>query len=77
MLLASKDGIGCDLCGREYKHKFSYYSAEFTKISADAEKKMTGPTEVDKKYLNLDICQICYDGFAKKVVEVAKAKGLA
>jgi hypothetical protein len=77
MLLTSKDGIACDLCGREYKRKFSYYSAEFTKISADAEKKVTGPTEVDKKHLNLDICEICYNSLAQKVVEIAKAKGLA
>lgn len=77
MLLPSKDGIACDLCGKKYQHKFSYFSAEFTKISADAEKKITGPVDVDKKYLNLDICMGCYEILAQKVVAVAKALGMA
>jgi hypothetical protein len=74
MFLKTKDGIWCDLCGKEYRRKFVYYSAEFTKIMADAEKKQTGPCDVDRKYLNLDICVECYEKIAQEVLKISKSK---
>jgi hypothetical protein len=74
MLLLSNDGIVCDKCGKEFKRKFVYYSAEFTKVGVDADVKKAGPVDVDKKYLNLDICEGCYEGLKEACLAVIKSR---
>jgi len=75
MLLKTKDGILCDWCGASMKRKFIYYSCEFAKVYVDADKKQTGPADVDKKYLNLDICEKCYKEIEDKCRTILKNAG--
>jgi hypothetical protein len=72
MLLPSNDGITCDQCGEVFTRKFTYFSCEFTKVLVDAEQKIAGPTEVDKKYLNLDICEKCYEKMKRKCLAIIR-----
>jgi len=67
MLTPDKQGIFCDWCGDVSRKKFTYFSCEFTKVFVDADVKETGPADIDKKHLNLDICMSCYGEIEKKV----------
>jgi len=72
-------GICCDLCNTVFTDKFIYYSVKFDKVGVDTGKSQTGPVEVDKKFLDLDVCQSCYENIRKNVIskieERDKGKG--
>lgn len=55
MLLKSRDGIRCDLCGSVHKKNFSYYSADG--IGLKISNKMSSKTS---RNLNFDMCELCY-----------------
>lgn len=64
MLLKSKDGIFCDVCGQIYKDMFTYYSFESIKISVDATTKRISQ---ENKDLDIDVCEKCYKAAEEKV----------
>jgi len=72
-------GICCDLCNMVFTDKFTYYSVKFDKVGVDIGKGQTGPVEVDKRFLDLDVCQSCYESITKtvlsKIEEREKKKG--
>jgi hypothetical protein len=55
MLLETKDGIGCDLCGVAAREKFTYYSAQFKKILVAYHSVSAGGVEWD-----IEICPGCF-----------------
>ena len=55
MLLETKDGIGCDFCGVEARNKFTYYSAQFKKVSVVNQAVNVGDIEWD-----IEICAGCF-----------------
>ena len=61
-------GICCDLCNTVVVDKFTYYSVKFDKVGVDVGKGQTGPVEVEKRHLDLDVCQNCYDNIRKVVL---------
>jgi hypothetical protein len=62
-----------------FTDKFTYYSVKFDKVGVDIGKGQTGPVEVDKRFLDLDVCQSCYESIKKivlsKIEEREKKKG--
>jgi len=63
MLLKSRDGIRCDLCGTAYRNIFTYYSASGTGLKIN--KKIVHKTG---RALNFDMCQSCYQECRDKVL---------
>lgn len=57
MLLSTRDGISCDLCGIILKNKFTYFSVESKGIQVDASKAQVVQLGKD---LDVDVCDPCY-----------------
>jgi hypothetical protein len=57
MLLKTKDGIACDLCGSISKENFVYYSFEGTPVSVDTAACIVAQQPKD---LDIDVCEKCY-----------------
>lgn len=57
MLLKTKDGIACDLCGTIAKDNFVYYSFEGKPVLVDAAAHLVSQQPKD---LDLDVCEKCY-----------------
>lgn len=55
MLISTKDGIACDICGTIYKNDFVYYAATESAISPGVMNRST-----PKEY---DICTQCFNRF--------------
>jgi hypothetical protein len=73
MLLPSRDGIKCDLCGTELKNKFEYYSYACTKVSVDKERAQSGKSTVtDDDILDFDVCVKCHTKHAQSSIDIAK-----
>ena len=72
MLLKSKDGIKCDLCGNEFKHNFQYFSMTAKKVIVDVDAKNV--TKVDDD-LNVDACEKCFNVIKDRVREVISRTG--
>jgi len=75
MLLKNKDGIKCDLCGQEYKSKFTYYSYDCHKVSVDVSKMETRKeqiTDVDGSIIGYDVCENCHKNNLNKMMENQK-----
>jgi len=75
MMLPTKDGIRCDLCGKEYRSKFIYYSYDCHKVSVDIsrmETKREKATDVDGSIVGFDVCEECHSTFVKKMMENQK-----
>ena len=71
MLLKTKDGINCDICGTAYKDVFTYYSFESTSVSVDSAALRVAQGNKD---LDVDVCEKCYTNAEEKVRKnVAKA----
>lgn len=64
MLLKTKDGICCDLCGSIYKENFEYYSFEGTPVSVDTAACIVARQPKD---LDLDVCGKCYSNAEQTV----------
>ena len=76
-----KRGIECDLCGAEYKENFIYYSGILDKVDVNAA-RATSITEVDKRFLDIDMCQKCWQDMKERILDVInkreqKAKKIA
>lgn len=69
MQLASKDGIGCDLCGMTCRSDFTYYSYDFHHVEVygnsrpDLGSILSSPT-----IFSLDVCPVCFDGHRKTLI---------
>jgi len=71
MLLKTKDGICCDICGTVYKDQFTYYSFESNVVSVDSAAFRVAQGSKD---LDVDICEKCYVNAEEKVKKhIAKA----
>jgi hypothetical protein len=64
MLLKTKDGIYCDLCGSIYKDNFMYFSFEGTPVSVDTAACSVSQQPRD---LDLDVCEKCYSNTEQAV----------
>jgi ferredoxin len=77
VMTTDRRGISCDLCGAEFRDTFDYYSAKIDKITVDASRQKTGVAEVDRRFMDLDICDGCWEKtveVVKKVIEARKQK---
>jgi uncharacterized Zn finger protein len=73
MLLKTKDGVACDLCGTISKENFTYYSFEGTPVLVDA---ATCVVSQQSKDLDIDVCEKCYSE-AEQVVRKNIAPAIA
>jgi len=74
MQLESKDGIACDLCGTSYKLDFVYYSVDIRAFNVHNNIKPSfKQLGISRIVFSLDVCQICYNDLAKKIVTNNKA----
>ena len=64
MLLSSKDGIGCDLCGVIYRNRFTYYSLESKGIQVNAAAHSVVQLGKD---MDIDVCEKCYTDMIEAV----------
>lgn len=63
MLLPNRDGVRCDMCGKEHKSKFTYYSYDCHKVTVDISKMETRReqvTDVDGSVIGYDVCEECH-----------------
>ena len=77
VMTSDRRGISCDLCGAEHKDKFEYYSLKIDKIAVDREVQKTGIVDVDRRFLDVDICPSCQENMAKQmenVISMRKSK---
>ena len=73
MLLSSKDGIKCDICGNEFRKKFSYYSYDCHKVDVDVEKAETKKaTDVEGSIVSFDVCEECHRVNVQRILENQK-----
>ena len=64
-------GIQCDLCGAEYREQFTYFSGTLDKVDVDGTRSKGEVAEVDKRFLDIDICEKCWlDHIKTKMMEV-------
>lgn len=71
MLLKTKDGICCDICGTTYKDQFTYYSFESSVVQVDSASLRVAQGGSD---LDVDVCEKCYANAEEKVKQnIAKA----
>jgi hypothetical protein len=68
MINSAKNGIFCDLCRKECKDVFVYYSVNFKEV--DCDKNRTNAIVENK--MDLDICQECFNEMKNKVLENIK-----
>jgi hypothetical protein len=61
------DGINCDLCNITFVNKFEYYNAKFDLVVVDKDKCKSGIVNIDRRYLDLDICPKCMEQIIDKV----------
>lgn len=64
---SDKKGIICDLCQMIYSNKFKYYNATFDMIDVDCSLNKASVIDVDKRFLDLDICENCMNEMIEKV----------
>lgn len=64
MLLTSKDGISCDLCGFIQKNRFTYYSLESKGIQVNTSGNSIAQLGRD---LDIDVCEKCYNDMIEAV----------
>lgn len=60
MLLKSKDGIRCDLCGTPYRENFTYYSCDGNINHIDISKHTNNKTN---QTITFDMCTNCYSKY--------------
>ncbi len=75
MLLKTKDGVACDLCGSISKENFIYYSFESTPVQIDTTACIVSQQPKD---LDIDVCEKCYESTittVKKNLAPAIARG--
>lgn len=64
MLLTTKDGIACDMCGGISKNNFTYYSFESKGVKVDIGAQVINQLGSD---LDIDVCEKCYNTCIDKV----------
>lgn len=71
-MIMTKDrrGIYCDLCGSACKDQFEYYSAKIDKVVVDSKIQKTGIVDIDRKFMDIDICPGCWDSILEKMKAV-------
>lgn len=75
MFLTNRDGIKCDLCGREYKSKFIYYSYDCHRVNVDMSRMETSrekATDVNGSIVGYDVCEECHNEILNKMLENQK-----
>jgi hypothetical protein len=75
MLLKTRDGVRCDLCGREFRSKFVYYSYDCHKVTVDtgeAKTERNQATDVNGSIIGFDICEECHKSHITKMLENQK-----
>jgi hypothetical protein len=67
-------GILCDLCGSIRKDKFLYYSVKLDLVEVDKAIGKTGIVNLDRRFMDLDLCQGCANKIIDQVKEVIKKR---
>ena len=65
-------GISCDFCGNTKVEKFTYYSAKLDKVQVDKVVGFQTDRDVDRRHLDLDICEACFGAMREKILKVIK-----
>lgn len=60
VMTEDRRGIRCDFCGEEYRDEFDYYSLRIDKVVVNSKIQKTGVVSVDRRMLDFDICEKCY-----------------
>ncbi len=66
MLLSTKDGIRCDVCGSVHRDKFAYYSMDCSVIKVNTAAQMVSPMPGADSF---DMCDGCYNEMLSKCKE--------
>lgn len=53
------NGVYCDLCGSLHLDRFKYYSMKIDLVEVDRDAGKTGIKNIDRRYLDLDLCESC------------------
>ena len=69
MLLKSKDGIRCDLCGTPYRENFTYYSCDGSINVIDVSKHLNNKTS---QTITFDMCSNCYSKYTDIILNNVK-----
>lgn len=75
MFLSDRSGIKCDLCGREFRSKFIYYSYDCHRVNVDLSKMETSKekaTDVNGSIVGYDVCEECHQNNLNKMLENQK-----
>jgi len=54
---------------------FEYYSAKVDLVSVDSVAQKVGPKEIDRRFMDLDLCRSCWDGIMERVRRVIGESG--
>lgn len=71
------DGIVCDICGAICTQKFTYYSAKFDRVLVNGGSGSSSDVEVDKRFMDLDYCERCFESTKSTVLKVIKERDKA
>lgn len=63
-------GIICDLCGIACTDKFEYYSGRFDLVEVDRSLSKSAIKQVDKRFLDIDLCSVCFTDLQRRMLEV-------
>lgn len=69
MLLKSKDGIRCDLCGVPFRENFIYYSCDGHINQIDVSKRINNKTS---QTISFDMCSNCYSQYTNIIMSHIK-----
>ena len=70
VMTSDQKGISCDICGVEYRDRFVYFSCRMDKVTVDTSRSHSAITDLDKRNLDVDICDKCYHDIESKMRSV-------
>ena len=65
-------GICCDLCSSSVRDKFIYYSGKIDMVEVDSAIQKVGVVSIDRRFLDIDICTICFEQLKARMLSVIK-----
>ena len=63
MLLPTRDGVRCDICGTSHRNAFVYYSFDCKAVIADTPKGIVNSQSTEESY---DVCEACYNSLVEQ-----------
>jgi hypothetical protein len=71
-------GVCCDVCNAIKTTKFEYFNVKIDLVEVDATIGKTGIKNIDRQYLDLDMCEACIERLktaVKKAIEKREKNG--